>query len=366
MGLERVAITQTLAIVPWCFKVYISMPSDIMRMRLPFMALGLLISGGMFLVITRLDPNEAFWGYTAAMMVRNVGVALADGATEGFSVDCKLDEISGTMQAWMQVGRMTGMILGAAVGGLFAERDYYDLLIFLGTSILVFIPANFLVNEESDPLPYDPDRTWGALFLPCAYPAAVVERNLAFIAAADEARDKEEAALALRDKAAAKAAALAMGGDAEAGMDAEGKPLKGSGDGEGEGGEEGGEPDKRLVDGESEFQILLALCKKTPVWCFIAYVFVTNLGTYIASFPIVPYLRDRHDFSESEVGYLTVIGCVGNMIASFAFGYMFDYIASKRFSLALAAGVAAGTYLFFLPSQVSTGQRDAAPVWGPV
>lgn len=169
VDLGRVAITQTLAIVPWCFKVYISMPSDIMRMRLPFMALGLLISGGMFLVITRMDPNEAFWGYTAAMMARNVGVALADGATEGFSVDCKLDEISGSMQAWMQVGRMTGMILGASVGGLFAERDYYDLLIFLGTAIVCFIPANFLVNEETDPIPYDKDRVWGALFLPFLY-----------------------------------------------------------------------------------------------------------------------------------------------------------------------------------------------------
>ena len=169
----RIAATQTLAIVPWCFKMYISMPSDILRMRLPFMALGCLICGGMFLIITRLDPNEAFWGYTAAMMIRNVGVALADGATEGFSVDCKLDEISGTMQAWMQVGRMSGMIVGAAIGGIFVERDYYDLLIFLGTSIVCFIAANFLVVEETDPLPYDPKRVWGALFLPFLYPAEV-------------------------------------------------------------------------------------------------------------------------------------------------------------------------------------------------
>jgi hypothetical protein len=54
---------------------------------------------------------------------------------------------------------------------------------------------------------------------------------------------------------------------------------------------------------------------------------------------------------ESEVGFLTVVGCVGNMIASFGFGYLFDYISSKRMSLALAAVVSAGTYLLFLPSK---------------
>lgn len=32
---------------------------------------------------------------------------------------------------------------------------------------------NFLVNEESDPLPYDPHRSWGALFLPFLYPKEV-------------------------------------------------------------------------------------------------------------------------------------------------------------------------------------------------
>jgi hypothetical protein len=44
--------------------VYISMPSDIMRMRLPFCALGLMISGGMFLAITTIDPKEQVRGGT--------------------------------------------------------------------------------------------------------------------------------------------------------------------------------------------------------------------------------------------------------------------------------------------------------------
>ena len=41
-------------------------------------------------------------------------------------------------QAWMGVGRMTGMIIGAAVGGILGDQDtrYRTCLLFLGCSIL--------------------------------------------------------------------------------------------------------------------------------------------------------------------------------------------------------------------------------------
>ena len=45
------------------------------------------------------------------MIVRNIGIAIADTAQEGMSVDCNLDEMSGAMQAWIGVGRMSGMIM---------------------------------------------------------------------------------------------------------------------------------------------------------------------------------------------------------------------------------------------------------------
>lgn len=149
----------------------------------------------------------------------------------------------------------------------------------------------------------------------------VVERNLNFIKAADEAREVEEAKLKAllnigKDGGAAgsDAAAESKGLLLEDGAAADGssKPSKPASDGSHhhphghpehhENHHIGGEhdhPDKKLVDGDNEFQILLALVKKTPVWCFILYVFITNLGTYIASFPIVPYLEDKHSFEVS-------------------------------------------------------------------
>lgn len=40
---------------------------------------------------------------------------------------------------------MTGMIIGAAVGGQLCKTSYTDCLIFLGTAILVFIPVRSLI-----------------------------------------------------------------------------------------------------------------------------------------------------------------------------------------------------------------------------
>ena len=47
---------------------------------------------------------------------------------------------------------------GAAVGGVLAERSFPECLIFLGVAILVFMPINFMVVEELEPLPYLPNR----------------------------------------------------------------------------------------------------------------------------------------------------------------------------------------------------------------
>ena len=44
------------------------------------------------------------------------------------------------------------------MGGVLAERNFSEARMFLGIAILVFIPINFMVVEELDPLPYLPNR----------------------------------------------------------------------------------------------------------------------------------------------------------------------------------------------------------------
>lgn len=155
------------------------------------------------------------------------------------------------------------------------------------------------MNEETDPLPYDPHRSWGALFVPFLYPKAVVDRNLQFIKHADEAAEAAQAAalkvkLALKDGgigAAVKAAPEIVHASSQTALVESGvSPTGSNGGGDSpDGGADAAalallhEHDKKLVDGDSEFQILVALVKKTPVWCFILFVFVTNLGAYKAN-----------------------------------------------------------------------------------
>lgn len=59
------------------------------------------------------------------MIVRNIGIAVADCAIDGFSVDCGLDEESGVLSGWMSLGRTVGTVLGAVAGGNIALNQGY-------------------------------------------------------------------------------------------------------------------------------------------------------------------------------------------------------------------------------------------------
>jgi hypothetical protein len=107
---------------------------------------GLLISGTCFLVLTTFSPSDAFPLYVFVMVVRNCAIALADGATEGLSVDAGIEESSGAVQAWMMVGRMLGMMAGSAAGGPLAAISYQHCMVFLGIVTMAFSPINFFIK----------------------------------------------------------------------------------------------------------------------------------------------------------------------------------------------------------------------------
>jgi len=96
--------------------------------------------------------------------------------------------------------------------------------------------------------------------------------------------------------------------------------------------------------------VLVRHMMKPPVFAFACYMFVSNLGTYIASFPIVPWLVGIHGFSVPQTGTLTVVGAVGYLVVSIITGYGFDYIKSKRLALVIIAILAGATYFLFIPT----------------
>jgi MFS family permease len=90
-------------------------------------------------------------------------------------------------------------------------------------------------------------------------------------------------------------------------------------------------------------------------------MFLGQLATYIASFPVVLWLQEVHDFSVGEVGYLTVVGAFGNAAGCYVGGYGFDAAGRwKRLVLLIASLLSGGPYLLFL---IAKGKPALYAVW---
>jgi MFS family permease len=329
LSMTMLSVSQGVAFLPWALKAGPSMLSDkFPNRRRIFCAFGLLVSGICFLILTLFSPANTFFPlYVTIMCIRNVAIALADGATEGLSVDAQIDEISGSLQSWMMVGRMSGMMFGSVVGGYLAAISYQTCMIFLGFSMMAFMPINLFIKEERQ-----------AVSASGKYLAVGVEADsVVNISSAD-----------------VDSADIVKGSGDPQTMDSSPDPVDES------------DVEKLLAKqpvaakiadaGEkapeiSELQVLWGQIKERPIMCFILYTFVTNLGTFIASFPIVVWLQEVHDFTIEEIGWLTLMGAFGNMIVSVPTGYFFDWVKNKRITLYFAALLAGGTYFTFLIAQ---------------
>ena len=160
------------------------------------MVIGLGFAAGCIASLGFFDPGRMIYLYMLAMIFRNIFIAVADCATDGFSVDCGLDEESGVLQGWMSLGRTVGTVLGAVVGGIIARDFGYSNAIFaLAGFTMIPMPANVFVQEE-----WTDEKAFLDLMEPAEAMAAKVEKahaagtNLAK-ASADPSSDPERRAL---------------------------------------------------------------------------------------------------------------------------------------------------------------------------
>jgi hypothetical protein len=153
LTVANIALAQTLGVVPMIIKGALCVPSDMLRIRKPFVAAGLLLSGVVFFVQSSFNPLSGFAFYILCLILRNTGAAISDGASDGLTIDAGIDELSGTLSAWQGVGRMSGLIISTAVGAQIAQRTFAGLLMFLGAWMLASVPVAALVKEELEPSP---------------------------------------------------------------------------------------------------------------------------------------------------------------------------------------------------------------------
>lgn len=155
VDVSSIALAQTLGVLPMAIKSILSIPSDITRLRKPFIAFGLVLAGSMFIIKTTFNTNTSFWAYCLCLMLRNTGAAISDGAVDGLTIDADVDALSGTISAWQGVGRMLGLMISTSVTGQLASDNtnsaYNNVLTFLGIWMLASFPVAFIVKEELAP-----------------------------------------------------------------------------------------------------------------------------------------------------------------------------------------------------------------------
>jgi len=155
-SIGEIAIAQTLSFLPMAFKSLLSVPSDLTRLRRPFVFGGLVLSASCFFfqLIESAASTKGFILYIFFIMLRNAGAGISDCAGDGLIIDADVEPLSGTISAYQGIGRMSGLILSTIIGQQIADRFGFEaVLVELGFWMMLTAPVAAIVREELEPSP---------------------------------------------------------------------------------------------------------------------------------------------------------------------------------------------------------------------
>jgi hypothetical protein len=155
-SIGEIAIAQTLSFLPMAFKSLLSVPSDLTRLRRPFVFCGLVLSASCFFfqLIESAASTRGFILYIFFIMLRNAGAGVSDCAGDGLIIDADVEPLSGTISAYQGIGRMSGLILSTIIGQQIADRfGFESVLVELGFWMMLTAPVAGIVREELEPSP---------------------------------------------------------------------------------------------------------------------------------------------------------------------------------------------------------------------
>jgi MFS family permease len=118
VSLSDISASRSIATIPWSSKILFALPSDVLGIRRPFILGGLLFAAGGLAAVGAVDPGQSVPFFIGMVFLRNFGLAWSDVACDAMSVDCGLDWMAGTIQAFMSAGRNAGKFLGLAVASV--------------------------------------------------------------------------------------------------------------------------------------------------------------------------------------------------------------------------------------------------------
>lgn len=349
VSIELVGLAQTIDFLPWCVKFIFAIPSDTFDFygfghRRPYVILGLLLAAISFAGLTLFNPAQFLWAYMICMISRNIGIALADCAIDGLSVDVDMDTEAGAISGWMSLGRFIGTGVASISAGYIAE-DSYSLAI-LASSAMLFVPfpATIIIKEEwrNEAAYEDKIEEKAQMTLAQAAAAAVMEEERSRMknAALTEDPIKYASDGMTPIKTAASLDFHADQNDDD--KDSLSKPLIV---------EESAEEKKKKLKRRQSFiakvatsagfdwDMLEELLSRRHVWLFLIYLAISTLGVAITNFALTAWAHESRGLPISEVGIVMTIMSLGCFMASLPMGYLFDYIPSKRSMMFFAAAI---------------------------
>ncbi len=162
LGMSRVGIIGTIAMIPFVLKIFLGMLSDKFNFfgwghRKPYIILGLVIQAVCLALAPLIDPGKNFMAYAGLAFIMMTGMALYDTCTDGLALDTTPVEEEGIIQGFMVGGRATGMVIVSSLMGLIVEKTSWTLgFYFLAVVTLLPLPLAFFAKEI--------ERTSGRIF----------------------------------------------------------------------------------------------------------------------------------------------------------------------------------------------------------
>jgi MFS family permease len=165
---DRIAMLAALILLPFAIKVVFGLLSDRFNFfgyghRLPYMTLGLLISGLAALGAFWVEPGTAFGLFALLLLAATGAMALTDTAASAYAIEITRPEEHSKVRSVITVGRGAGLIALSFVFGSLAERFGYA-TIFLVLAASVCLPLILLVQTKAPSARSDrPAFDWQAL-----------------------------------------------------------------------------------------------------------------------------------------------------------------------------------------------------------
>ena len=354
---------QSIDFLPWCFKFLLAIPSDSINFfgyghRRPFVVIGLVLGGVSFCALSFFSAKiYKSVPYMLVMILRNIGIGIADCAVDGFSVDAGIDSESGSLQGWMSLGRTLGTVVACIASGKVAKY-FHDKELAAGaigtissyqwgilvSAVIVFVPIpfNYFIVEEWDDSKVYADKIQSAADIASRDITPAVSPNS--VSSQEPLLVNEPTMPMYLSSSSAVSTSVNDNGD-----NVKLAPIRAPSEGEaGKAQKLARRPSfvaRVAVASGFDFELLCEVVGQRHVWMFLTYLFLTTAGVAVANFSLSSWLVDDLNFSEEEIGEAMSVMSVGCFAISLPLGYAFDAIPYKRSLLFLAAASCAGCNL---------------------